>query len=437
MSATFPTRLALPHDILDRIFQWLPTFQTLSAAKLVSKTWYQVFQTHPKSIVRSVATNVLGPVAEAIRVLRYFRDDAANEDRFDIDALSQEEYRSLQENAAVVRKLEEAFSLRYKDSLSPTSQLAQTESWRFARAMYRIMLYCAVFSMPDDEDQVNDFEENYRSEIEAQRAAMLREYPTRELLELNGALVFLRAIAHEAGPDYIDDEEDDFRVGSDILISTGPATVLQAHQAQSGDIMVEAVGYTVWSAGPYRLLLDFFTGPLTKICDERAVAAPSKSEAALHGTLLDEVTYRSVPCAQCGAESTTKLRQEDNWADLHLDIRKLLLGNLAHNFIEMEFLDDSPPEPNSFKLMSELFALKTEDFADWHKSDALCNACLTKFVSAHLHSWLLARKLKGGWEATGDCWYGYDCTTQTEVTLHAMTKSVRHRHAFVQRDIGT
>ncbi|KAJ6465541.1 hypothetical protein C8R47DRAFT_1235778 [Mycena vitilis] len=164
-------------------------------------------------------------------------------------------------------------------------------------------------------------------------------------------------------------------------------------------------------------LLDFFTGPLTRIWDERAVAAPSKSEAALRGTLLDEVTYRSAPCAQCGAESTTKLRQEDNWADLQLDIRKLLLGNLTHNFIEMkfliemEFLDDSPPELNSFKLMSELFALKTEEFGDWNKSDALCNACLTKC------------KFAGGWEATGDCWYGYDCTTQTEVTLHAMTRN--------------
>ncbi|KAJ6465533.1 hypothetical protein C8R47DRAFT_991485 [Mycena vitilis] len=189
MSATSPTRLDLPNDILDRIFQWLPTFQTLSAAKLVSKTWYQVFQTHPKSIVRSVATNVLGPVAEAIRALRYPRDDAGTEDHLDIDALSQEEYSCLQQNAAVVRKLEEAFSLRYKDSLSRTSQLTPTESWRFARAMYRIMLYCAVFSMPDDEDQVNDFEENSRPETEAQRAAMLREYPNRELLELNGALV--------------------------------------------------------------------------------------------------------------------------------------------------------------------------------------------------------------------------------------------------------
>jgi hypothetical protein len=61
----------------------------------------------------------------------------------------------------------------------------------------------------------------------------------------------------------------------------------------------------------------------------------------------------------------------------------------------MEPLGEAKPERDIPKLVSELYALKTEEFKDWNKSDALCDACLTKFLSAHLHLWLLDWKLKG------------------------------------------
>ncbi|KAJ6580560.1 hypothetical protein DFH09DRAFT_912588 [Mycena vulgaris] len=64
--------LVLPNDVLDRILQWAPTFKTLQAVILVSKTWYHVFLTRPKSLVRSVTENVVGPaLPEVMRVLRY------------------------------------------------------------------------------------------------------------------------------------------------------------------------------------------------------------------------------------------------------------------------------------------------------------------------------------------------------------------------------
>ncbi|KAJ6560099.1 hypothetical protein B0H19DRAFT_1146496 [Mycena capillaripes] len=413
----------LPNDILDRILQWAPTFQTLQTAILVSKGWYQVFQTHPKSIIRSVAKNVVGPaLPDAVRVLRYSCNTATKGSDDDMDALTGSEFRCLQTNAAMVRQLEVAFSSKYRDPLSRTSQLSWMESWRFARAMYRIMLYCDVFRMPDDEDQVIDLEENQHIEIETRRVVMLSEYSTQELFELSAALVFLRAIAYEVSGDHIE-EDDDMRGASDMLISTGPATVLEAYQQQGGDRMVEAVGYTVWIAGPFSLLLDFFTGPLQRIWDERAVAAPPRYDAALQGSLLDDFTYRSAPCDQCAGVSPNKLRKEADWDDLNVNIRKLFLGNLADNFIEMEPLGEEKPERDIPKLIAELYALKTEEFKGWEKSDALCDACLTKFLSAHLHLWLLDRKLKDGWEAAEDCWYGYNCRTQTEVTLHAMTKN--------------
>ncbi|KAJ7922274.1 hypothetical protein B0H13DRAFT_1865860 [Mycena leptocephala] len=336
------------------------------------ETWHHVFQTHPKSIVRSVAKNVVGPALS----------DATDGGSDELDVLTKVEYIRLRTNAAVIKQLEAAFSLKYKDALSRTSQLTWAESWRFARAIYRIMLYCAVFRMPDDEDQLNELEENQRDEIEGRRVAMLSEYSTQEL-----------AIAYESGGDYFEDE-DDLSARSDMLISTGPAAVLEAYHRKNGDSMVEAIGYTVWISGPFMLLIEFFSCPLQRIWAAREVTPP-RSPAALQGSLLDEATYRSTPCDQCGLESPKKLRHENNWDSLHLNIRELLLGNLSGNFTEMELLDEAKPGRDIPKLISELYALKTEEYKAWNKSDALCDACLTKFLSAHLHLWLLDRKLKG------------------------------------------
>lgn len=104
------SKFTLPNDILDRIFQCAPDFQTLSAAIRVSKAWHHVFQTHPKSIVRLVTQNVvIGPLSDALRVLHYSSDQETNEENGEITA---EELQRLQKNAAVVEGLEAAFSLK-------------------------------------------------------------------------------------------------------------------------------------------------------------------------------------------------------------------------------------------------------------------------------------------------------------------------------------
>lgn len=51
----------LPADIVDRILTFLSDFKTLSAAIQTSKKHvYEVFQAHPKSIVLSIAYNIVG-----------------------------------------------------------------------------------------------------------------------------------------------------------------------------------------------------------------------------------------------------------------------------------------------------------------------------------------------------------------------------------------
>ncbi|KAJ7167848.1 hypothetical protein C8R46DRAFT_1094327 [Mycena filopes] len=416
----------LPNDILDQILQCTSAFKTLYAAVRVSKTWHRVFQTHPKSIVRSVAENVVGPaLPDAVRVLRYSMDNSRKCGREEIDAFTKEDCLRLSENAGVVKRLEVAFSLKYRDPLLPTSQLTWIESWRFSRAIYRIMLYCQVFKMPDDEDQVRDLEDNQHDEIIARRVEMLDQYPTPELLELNAVSLFLRALAMESGGDYLEDEDSVPEPIGDILISTGPAVVLEAHEEGSGDRIVETVGYTVWISGPYTLLLDFFAGPLHRIWTARNVSPPS-GEAK---SLLGDGPHQSDPCDRCSLTSPCKLRREADWANLHLNIRELFLGKLCDNFTEMDLFEETKPWRNKHKLISELYALKTEEFKDWSPSDALCDACLLTFLSAHLHLWLLRLKVIDG-DVPDDCSDGYWCEVQTHVTLHAL----EHNHLCAPKE---
>ncbi|KAJ7093793.1 hypothetical protein C8R44DRAFT_890692 [Mycena epipterygia] len=412
-----------PNHILDRILRWSPTFKTLHAAIRVSKAWHQVFQSYPNSIVRAVAENVVGPAfSEALRVLRYAEDINGQEKANTDSEITPEEHDLLRKNSLVVKGLESVFSSRHRNRLSRTSQLTWLESWRFSRAMYRVLLYCQVFRMPAIDDQVRDMEALERDDIEAKRLTMLSAYSTAELLELNAAVVFLRAIAQDLGEDYDGFDEDELASDlGDLIISPGPAVVLKAHQYNHFGVLVDKFGYTFLVDGPYTLLSGFFAIPLQRIWEAHEVPAPD-SEAA-HNSILDPATFCSPPCDICACVSDSQLWHEGNWTDLHLDIRDLVKGNLAENFTEMEVLDEVKPNPerNIPKLIAEVHTLRTGDFKDWNKSDALCETCLEKVLAEHLHLWLLALKLKDRGEKNKDCWYGYDCTIQTRVTLHALT----------------
>ncbi|ESK88449.1 hypothetical protein Moror_14685 [Moniliophthora roreri MCA 2997] len=135
----------LDDDIINRIL-CSSDFGTLYAAILTAKSFYRVFQTHPNSILRAVAHNVSGPaISQALRYIRFVDEARRTQD------------------------LEDFFSFTHKNRKSKTSQLTYLESWRFKRALYRIMLYSHIFpgsrwlsedgrqeDANDDEDESED-----------------------------------------------------------------------------------------------------------------------------------------------------------------------------------------------------------------------------------------------------------------------------------------
>jgi hypothetical protein len=135
--------------------------------------------------------------------------------------ITADEKQKLQENSKVVYALEDIYSLtcvrlvlaairatrthahtsrqiRQKDRTSRRSVLTSEESWRFRRAVYRIMFYTRLFSGDRyDLDEIADLGEDGVKHIRLQRMAVLKEYPTDELRQIYAVVQFMRDILAE------------------------------------------------------------------------------------------------------------------------------------------------------------------------------------------------------------------------------------------------
>ncbi|KAJ7721890.1 hypothetical protein B0H16DRAFT_1473640 [Mycena metata] len=440
----------VPADVLGHILSSCPDFTTLVAAVGVCSTWQRVFETHPTSTVLAVAYNVVGPaLPQAVRFVRYpypektpddwgdgedgdsgqdeeeEEDPEATDDDSDdggagpskkkvqkkrkasatlpetesIDDLTVAERMQLQKNAAIVEKLEDLFSLRHKNHTSKTSTLTAIESHRFRRAMYRIMLYCELFYLPLNLDDIDSMEDDpgVLDKIKEARQAMLAEYSLPHQAEILAVVTFL----HELIGDVLDG--DDAERLKDICLATGPAVILQAHEARSEDVFEEALEPEMMSSGEdNQLYSGFVSEPLEQIWAQRQIVPPETS----FGVILDDVqSVAADKCAQCNLKGV-KLWSEANWSDLiAVDFCALLQGQLNKNEIETEALVQllMSPKCGADVVVSDIYDALLPEFASWKKDESLCEACLEKLVGAHLHLWLYKRKVDDGWKAPQKC----------------------------------
>ncbi|KAK6996804.1 hypothetical protein R3P38DRAFT_3627815 [Favolaschia claudopus] len=424
--------LPVDDDILDRILTFCPTFQTLQSTMITSKSFYRVFQTHPKSITRAVAYNAVGPaLPQALRVLRYPYDEyntpdadpaamveACEEDHL-ISVITAEEKQKLQENSRIVVKLENIYSLRHKDRTSKTSLLTSEESWRFQRAMYRIMLFCNLFPSTSYSEDMDD---ECIEKIRRQRTAMLKEYPTTELQELHSVTKFLQGICEEVAPD---------ASLVQMLLSTGPYGAMTIWENRSYDTLEEDLEFPDFDDDDVDLKLfsRYFSLPLENIWTMRKVTPP-KDEDPVSKWILDQVNGANDTCSKCAAPGGLQLYTEANWDRFPIYLPNLLKHHLKQNStITQPFYvataQLAQPE-NLAAFIGDLFSFTTRtspEFDGWMRTDSYCNACLVKFLEEHLWIWFLDERIKGGWTPPENCWYGWNCRTQVHKRFHAETKN--------------
>ncbi|KAJ6483155.1 hypothetical protein C8R45DRAFT_1000732 [Mycena sanguinolenta] len=424
----------LDDDIVDRIMTFCPTFDTLRSTVLVSKAFYRIFQAHPKSITRAVSYNIVGPaLPQALRVIRYpYHEYTLDSDPLAVAAAYPEEPRPvvipreeqvLLENSQVVAVLEDVYSRTNKDNKSRTSVLSSEESWRFRRAVYRVMLYSNLFPHGRYEnDEILDMDDECVDKIRKQRTAVLNEYPTDELRELWSVVKFFVDIF-----DRVDVNDPNMISG---LLSTGPSGVLQAWQTRSYH-MLHAELVFLYEVGDNPILFQgYLSIPLQNIWIARSVPPPKPDDPASKW-ILDQIPSANDTCSQCAASGGLALYTEANWDWLPVNLMQSLLRNhLKANPVVLNHLHGSTPHLSDFeapeRFVGDLFALKPRtapEFDNWERTDSYCWPCLNKFLEAHVWIWLLDETVKAGWTPPEDCWYGWNCRTQTHKRYHAETKN--------------
>ncbi|KAJ7673974.1 hypothetical protein DFH06DRAFT_978729, partial [Mycena polygramma] len=312
--------LPLDDDIVDRIFTFCSDFETLHALTLVCKALHSVFSRHPNSITTAVARNLIGPAfPEALQLARRTEEDDENDNASpapkigldELPVLSTADKISLRKNAIVVSKLERLFSRWYKNRTSEASVLTTEETWRFRRAMYRVMAYSARFSACAwDEDEADEisWRPDELERIFARRVRMLNNYSTAELREIDTVTRFLREVVdwvlqdeggtsplnlclspddkhvcvEQLGHEHVDQPYD-------ICIAAGPALILATYEAHDMEPMDEECAiYDSWAEIP--LFAGFISSPLAQIWASREVpASPDDSThlSSILETVLD------------------------------------------------------------------------------------------------------------------------------------------------------
>ncbi|KAK0504269.1 hypothetical protein EDD18DRAFT_1063331 [Armillaria luteobubalina] len=448
MSIRGSNSLPLSDDVIEQIFHFLPSFSSLQSTIRVCKDFYKIFNAHPRTIVRRVAYNIAGPaLPQAIRLLRYRCEDDTNssssegsdpdDETTNGPPLTQSETKKLINIARVASKLEDLFSFRHKDRSSKTSKLSSMESWRFRRAIYRLMLFSCVFPgskyhfLSEDEDgNDDDTDANFKRIREDRKAKrdFIEDFFTEEILEMYAVAHFLVETAEWASLAHGCEILMHILAAyfGDVALCAGPEAILASYEAGSVVPIQDAAEEMDLVE---ELITEYIEHSLRSVLESTQTAIPAEDKT-FWNKILSDVPGKDDLCKRCGAAEGLDLWSESNWEYLRgiptftVDqIRQYLKGQLPLSITETAFLRaqlEPISQPSLYMdMVTELFDVKRPEFNDWNKEDLLCTPCLKIFVGEHLHLWLLERKRAAGRQIPDDCWYGYNCRTQTHRREHA------------------
>jgi len=266
--------LPLDDDLVDRVLMYLPNFETLQAAILSSKAMHAVFAAHPNSIVEAVAFNVVGDaMPSALNLIRYQPPDDPSPfghttaEPTEVRIITPEDARKLSQNAFVVDKFQDNFSHRHKDRSSERSTLTSAESLRFTRAMYRIMLYQAVFPGATT-PYIDDADTEEEAQIHAARKAFFTMFSTSELREIHTVTNFMKSLGRSLARKVGDYRGGMYNSECEHANAVPAALFLRAYQERNPWLLDEHFEDFAWVEENH-LILNYFERPIREVWQDR------------------------------------------------------------------------------------------------------------------------------------------------------------------------
>ncbi|KAG6830017.1 hypothetical protein H0H92_002545 [Tricholoma furcatifolium] len=271
--------------------------------------------------------------------------------------------------------------------------------------MYRLMLYAKVFSVEDEDADLDEEDDEFDEMLQRERLArskLLRDFATSELYELHSAAHFLVEIAQWADTAFQQQRTWYPSVlNLDNVLPAGPEAVLVAYREKSYLEMDEPMNQQIFSG--------FLHEPLKTVLEERKAKPPQ--EMSTHWTSLVDGAR--------GANDTCKSIFlfkfiEGHWyylsglsSSFGRPVRLSLLskGTSSLNFFygfgrfpgpEHGIGFDQALSSSTYEsILNEIHQIRVAPWNDWGKGDWLCERCIKGIFEAHLHLWLLERKRAG------------------------------------------
>ncbi|KAE9408869.1 hypothetical protein BT96DRAFT_625513 [Gymnopus androsaceus JB14] len=421
----------------------LPTLESLFAAIRVSKAFHSAYKKHAKQVLHSVTSNFVGPALPlALQVVRHddrlrgedsMTEDSENEDEIALQS-ALKEARTLVENANMVAEWEDLFSFLRKNRRFKTSQLTPLESWRFRKAMYRIMIYSRLFPSDKSAYSVSTTPDNRKlSEELAARNKFLSDCFTNELGQLQVVAEFMAQIIR-----WVDSVDGlDMQVFGDFISiaqSAGPAVILECYKTLGFEPLTEEINRLCpdttpeyfEDTRPRPLLSGYLTNSITAALQSRDPGYAPYNQTIHFGTGRE--------CSHCAQQIfSLGLWGETTWDYLSLSspilgtylfpsAASFMKGELPRNVVELKHVEALLVKIPFKEIYDDIFnkGLKLPSYPDRNNDFWLCYQCLTKFITDHLHLWVIMKRKEAKEKVADDCWYGYNCRTQ--VKLHHAQK---------------
>ncbi|KAJ3812635.1 hypothetical protein F5876DRAFT_63805 [Lentinula aff. lateritia] len=376
-----------------------------------------------------------------------------------------------------VVKLTQPLPTRYIDRSSSTSQLSGTESRDFRVGMYRFMLYSSIFhpgtwNLGSDSEDHNDDNDNNNNDnnnnnnnnnntantantvktrqILEKRTLFLSRFSTPDLLQLHSVAEFLKEIlawcVRESGyPPEI----------CDIALAAGPTRIIECYTTQTAglapladilDFFEEELEFHPTAAG-------YLSLPLANTLESRGTTPPP-ADSTHWCSISGRARESNSQCTRCHNSFGFEVFSRDTFTSLAASTsaspcpRLLLLdpslnspytpqsiptflkNHLRHNTPESACLRAEAAKHDRGLLLRIWEDLWTGGLVrqetrngvgavpDWKEDDDLCQGCFKSFLIENLWVWLRQVKANSA-PLAENCWYGYNCRTQTHNLAHA------------------
>ncbi|KAJ3988055.1 hypothetical protein F5890DRAFT_1493958 [Lentinula detonsa] len=443
-------------DVLICILRALPTFEALFATIRVSKALYTAYNHHRNEVLNAVAFNHVGSALPLALQLARHNEHTPTEDYMMVlsndESLNYWDFQvtiedicHLVKHAKVVAEWEDLYSFRKKDIRRKTSRLTILQSWRFQKALYRLMLYSRLF--PADKTAyaiTKNGSVSVTTELEREcllRKKFLSDCFNNELNQLREVTYFVMEIIK-----WVDNVDSSDMIASnkefmDIALSVGPATILECFQNLGFEPLTETINRLCADTTPEFFedntsrpllsgyLLDFISSVL------QARDAESSQHISIPIPILGigpSMKALYPRCSQCSSSSPFHLWGQTTWDYLSLSSQVLgtylfpslttfLKGELRNNPVEVKHVEALLVK-TPFKEIYQDIHTKNLKLSQWHdRSDDywICTLCLTNFMKDHLHLWVIMKRKEANDQIANDCWYGYNCRTQVHKLGHA------------------